>query len=117
MARSQTETLRVSWAVDIEVPLGTLDRDVALLIADKYFQQRIAEGEVDSACVFKVDGREVDLAIKHSPQMALAEAAARVLDEFQAIEDSGDVGLTLDMDGKSSIIALKRLIKQVKEEG
>lgn len=110
----RTETIRVTWTTDVEVPLGTLDREIAQSVAEGYFQPRIANGEPDSACVFKVAGREVDLSVPVSVERDLAEAAAKVLEEFQEIEDSGDRG-NFGMDSKSSVIALKRLINLVKE--
>lgn len=111
MKKRGTETVRVTWTTDVEVPLGILDRVIAQSVAADYFQPRIANGEPDSACVFKVDGREVDLAAPVSVESGLADAAQKVLDEFQAIEDSGDFGLYK----MSSTTALKRLIKQTLE--
>lgn len=72
-----TETVRVTWTTDVEVKLGTLDRDIAQSVAEGYFQPRIANGEPDSACVFKVDGREVDLSTPRTLQLDLAEASER----------------------------------------
>ncbi|QYW06432.1 hypothetical protein uan_020 [Pseudomonas phage UAntarctica] len=110
---NKTETVRVKWELDVEVELGTLDRDVAQRVANEYFQYRIAVGEIDTACTFLVNGRQVDLADKPSPYRVLAEQAEQVLAEFQEIEDSGDRG-DFGMASKSSIIALKRLIAEAK---
>ena len=110
-----TETIRVKWEVDVEVELGTLDRDVAQQVADDYFQDRIANGGGLTACVFSVNGTKVDLADPVSHEILLAQTASKVLDEFQEIEDSGDRG-DFGMASKSSIIALKRLIKQTLED-
>ena len=110
-----TETVRVTWTTDIEVKLGTLDREIAQSVAEGYFQPRIANGEPDSACVFKVNGREVDLATPVTPERDLADTAQKVLDEFQAIEDSGDRG-DFGLYKMSSVIALKRLIAKAQED-
>lgn len=109
-----TETVRVTWTTDVEVRLGTLDRDIAQSVAEGYFQPRIANGEPDSACVFNVNGREVDLAIPVSVERDLADAAQKVLDELFAVEDSGDHG-DFGIYKMSSVIALKRLINLAQE--
>ena len=109
-----TETVRVTWTTDVEVKLGTLDRDIAQSVAEGYFQPRIANGEPDSACVFKVDGREVDLSTPRTLQLDLAEASERVLAEFQSIEDSGDRG-DFGIYKLSSVIALNSLIAKAQE--
>ena len=111
---NKSETLRVTWTVDVDVPVGTLDREVAAQVAATYFQTRIASGEPDTACTFTVDGRWVDLSLPASNERDLAEAAEKVLDEFQSIEDSGDRG-SFGMLDKSSVIALRRLIRLTKE--
>ena len=108
-----TRTVRVTWTTDAEVKLDTLDREIAQSVAEGYFQPRIANGEPDSACVFKVDGREVDLAIPVSPERDLAEAAEKLIEDFQNIEDSGDCG-DFGMRKMPSVLALKRLINNVK---
>lgn len=49
-----TITRRVTWEVDVVFPVDSSDRDIAKAVAETYFQQRIADGEPDTACVFKV---------------------------------------------------------------
>ena len=81
---SKTETIRVTWVVDIEVPQGTGDREVAQEVAETYFQDRIAGGQADTACIFTVQ-REgvttlVDLSKQQTEVRILAWAAKKGLD-------------------------------------
>lgn len=110
---SQTHTVRVKWEIDVEVPLGTTDWEIAMQTAEKYFQPRIPAGEPDTACVFEVGGQQIDLSAKISPELELAHAAEKVLEEFRAIEDSGDKG-TFGMDENPSIITLRKLISEAR---
>lgn len=47
-------TYRVSWFVDVETSGDA--RAAAQAVAKGYFQQRIANGDPDSACCFTVTG-------------------------------------------------------------
>lgn len=107
----QTFTVSVTWRVDVEVPLGTTDREIAQQVAETYFQPRIAAGEPDTACLFDVGSVLVDLSDTSTPLAELANAAQKVLDQFQSAEDSGDRG-SFGMDEDPAVIALRRLIKE-----
>lgn len=70
MSEPETVTRRVMWEVDVEFPADADDRHIAESVAKAYFQDRIANGESGTSCVFKVmrhdlhdvwSGREVDL--------------------------------------------------------
>lgn len=47
----KTKSFRVTWTVDID---ATSHEEAARIAAQQYFQQRIADGEPDTACVFEV---------------------------------------------------------------
>lgn len=51
---------RVGWEIDVEADSPT---DAVLEVARQYFQGRIVRGEVDTACVFKVQGGGCDESI------------------------------------------------------
>lgn len=105
---SQTHTVRVKWEVDVEVPLGTTDWEIAMQTAEKYFQPRIPSGERDTACVFDVGGSPIDLSNKISPELELAYAAQKVLDELEGNMDRG-------IDHIPSVITLRKLIREAGE--
>jgi len=107
----QTETVRVTWTTDVEVKLGTLPRFIAQSVAEGYFQPRIADGEPDSACVFDVGGIKVDLSIQPSFERDMVEAAERAISELDGM--AGD--MIPDMDGVSSVVTLRQLIREFKE--
>lgn len=63
-----SRTLKVTWSVDIEIE-GS-HAEAAQEAANRFFQERIAAGEPDTACVFTVTGEDgvevvVDLAELH----------------------------------------------------
>lgn len=105
---SQTHTVRVKWQVDVEVPMGTTDWAIAMQTAEKYFQPRIPSGEQDSACVFEVGGQQIDLSAKISPELELAHAAKKFIDEVEQDHPG-------NLDNWPSVITLRKLINEAGE--
>lgn len=61
-------TSTVTWTIDVEVDGD--HKDAAQLVANSYFQARIAAGEQDSACSFVV----VDETDQHQVDIDLADS-------------------------------------------
>lgn len=49
-----SQTVKVVWEIVVEVVDGATMRDVVQGVVDANFQERIAAGEPDTACVFTV---------------------------------------------------------------
>lgn len=115
---SPVESVRITWQVDHQVPKKSSDLEIAKQVAEAYFQDRIAKGEADTACVFTVmrDGHtsQVDLSERLTEVQVLARAAKKVLDQYQQLSDSGDAG-SLRIEDRSDVIVLRRLIDEAEE--